>query len=198
MAVNARFGLGLIALTGVVILGGFFTAPSGFSSATLPEHMGYVLRVAARLGFALLLLAYVARPFFQLSGWGRELLLQRRYVGLSAALSLTVHSGYVASHLRLSGESLDLLTVVFGGAAFVLAWAMTLTSSRAAQQKLDIYWRRLHLTGMDYLWLIYMQTFVGRVLADDSVWAEVMVLLGLVALGIRLSARLNQRFSRTA
>lgn len=198
MAVNARFGLGLIALTGVVILGGFFTAPSGFSSATLPEHVGYMLRVTARLGFALLLLAYVTRPFFQLSGWGRELLLQRRYVGLSAALSLTVHFGYVVSHLRLSGESLDLLTVVFGGAAFVLAWAMTLTSSRAAQQKLDIYWRRLHLTGMDYLWLIYMQTFVGRVLAGDSVWAEVMVLLGLVALGIRLSARLNQRFSRTA
>jgi DMSO/TMAO reductase YedYZ heme-binding membrane subunit len=157
-----------------------------------------MLRVTARLGFALLLLAYVTRPFFQLSGWGRELLLQRRYVGLSAALSLTVHFGYVVSHLRLSGESLDLLTVVFGGAAFVLAWAMTLTSSRAAQQKLDIYWRRLHLTGMDYLWLIYMQTFVGRVLAGDSVWAEVMVLLGLVALGIRLSARLNQRFSRTA
>ena len=45
---------------------------------------------------------------------------------------------------------------------------------------------------------IYMQTFVGRVVAGDSVWAEVMVLLGLVALGIRLSAWLNQRFSRTA
>ena len=75
---------------------------------------------------------------------------------------------------------------------------MTLTSSRAAQQKLGIYWRPLHLTGMHYLWLIYMQTLVGRVLAGDSVWAEVMVLLGLVALGIRLSAWLNQRFSRTA
>ena len=80
-----------------------------------------MLRVTARLGFALLLLAYVTRLFFQLSGWGRELLLQRRYVGLSAALSLTVHFGYVVSHLHSSGESLELLTVVFGCAAFVLA-----------------------------------------------------------------------------
>ena len=125
-------------------------------------------------------------------------MLLRRCVGLSAALSFNVHFGYVVSHLRLSGESLDPLTVVFDGAAFVLAWVMTLTSSRAARQKRSIYWRRLHLTGMHYLWLIYMQTFVGRVLAGHSVWAEVMFLLGLVALGITLSAWLNQRFSRTA
>ncbi|NCF43891.1 MAG: hypothetical protein GWP70_03605 [Proteobacteria bacterium] len=198
MAVNTRFGQGLIVLTGVVILCGFFTAPSGVVAATLPEHIGTMLRVTARLGFALLLVAYVSRPFFQLSGWGRELLLLRRYVGLSAALSLTVHFGYVVTYLRVSGEPLDLLTVSFGGAGFVLAWAMTLTSSRAAQQKLGTYWRRLHLTGMHYLWLIFMQTFVGRVLAGDSAWAEGMAVLGLVALAIRLSAWLNQRFSRTA
>ena len=75
------------------------------------------------------------------------------------------------SQLRLSGKSPDLLTVVFGGAAFVLAWAMTLTSSRAAQQKRVIYWRLLHLTGMHYLWLIYLQTSVGRLLGGDLVWA---------------------------
>ena len=64
MAVDTRFGLGLIAFTRVVILGGAFTALIGFSVATLPEHIGYILRVTARLGFALLLIACVTRPFF--------------------------------------------------------------------------------------------------------------------------------------
>ena len=65
-----------------MILGGVFAAPIGFSAATLPDHIGHMLHVTAGLGFALLLIAYVTRPFFQLSFWGRELLLQRRYVGL--------------------------------------------------------------------------------------------------------------------
>ena len=82
MAVDTRFGLGLIALNGVVIVGGVFTVPSGFLAGILPEHIGYMLRVTVRLGFAVLLIAYDTRSFFQLGGWGRELLLQRRYVGL--------------------------------------------------------------------------------------------------------------------
>ena len=150
------------------------------------------------MSFGALLLVYVARPLVQLVGWGRPLLIQRRYIGLAAAASLTVHFGYVAAFLITSGEPLDWVTGVFGGAAFALMWAMALTSTDPARRRLGAGWKRLHITGIHYAWLIFMQTFFGVAVESGSRWAEVMATLGLVALCIRLAAWLSQRFKRTA
>jgi hypothetical protein len=54
------------------------------------------------------------------------------------------------------------------------------------------------LVGMHYIWLIFMQTFVGVALVASSGWAQAMSVLGFVALAVRASAWLSQRFSRTA
>ena len=192
------WGLSIIALALIVIAIAYAVAPSAASPESLSEHIGYMLRVTARVGFGALLLAYVARPLVLLIGWGRPLLIQRRYVGLAAAASLTVHFGYVAAFLITSGEPLDWVTGVFGGAAFALMWTMALTSTDAARRRLGAGWKRLHTIGIHYVWLIFMQTFVGVALESGSRWAEVMAALGLVALCIRLAAWLNQRFKRTA
>jgi DMSO/TMAO reductase YedYZ heme-binding membrane subunit len=122
----------------------------------------------------------------------------RRYLGLSAALSHTVHFGYVCAYLVVSDEPIDWTTIVFGGAAFGLMWVMALTSNNRAQRAMGLWWQRLHLVGMHYIWLIFMQTFVGVALAASSGWAQAMSVLGFVALGVRASAWLSQRFSRTA
>jgi sulfoxide reductase heme-binding subunit YedZ len=192
------WGLSIIALALIVIAIAYAVAPSAASPESLSEHIGYMLRVTARVGFGALLLAYVARPVVLLIGWGRPLLIQRRYVGLAAAASLTVHFGYVAAFLITSGEPLDWVTGVFGGAAFALMWTMALTSTDAARRRLGAGWKRLHTIGIHYVWLIFMQTFVGVALESGSRWAEVMAALGLVALCIRLAAWLSQRFKRTA
>jgi DMSO/TMAO reductase YedYZ heme-binding membrane subunit len=126
------------------------------------------------------------------------MLIQRRYIGLAAAASLTVHFGYVAAFLITSGEPLDWVTGVFGGAAFALMWAMALTSTDPARRRLGAGLKRLHITGIHYVWLIFMQTFFGVAVESGSRWAEVMATLGLVALCIRLAAWLSQRFKRTA
>jgi DMSO/TMAO reductase YedYZ heme-binding membrane subunit len=191
-------GLSIVGLTLVVIAIVYAGAPSAFNPETLSDHIGYMLRVTARLSFGALLLAYVARPLVQLVGWGRPLLIQRRYIGLAAAASLTVHFGYVAAFLITSGEPLDWVTGVFGGAAFALMWAMALTSTDPARRRLGAGWKRLHITGIHYVWLIFMQTFFGVAVESGSRWAEVMATLGLVALCIRLAAWLSQRFKRTA
>jgi DMSO/TMAO reductase YedYZ heme-binding membrane subunit len=192
------WGLSIIALALIVIAIAYAVAPSAASPESLSEHIGYMLRVTARVGFGALLLAYVARPLVLLIGWGRPLLIQRRYVGLAAAASLTVHFGYVAAFLITSGEPLDWVTGVFGGAAFALMWTMALTSTDPARRRLGAGWKRLHITGIHYVWLIFMQTFFGVAVESGSRWAEVMATLGLVALCIRLAAWLSQRFKRTA
>ena len=191
-------GLSIVGLTLVVIAIVYAVAPSASIPETLSDRIGYMLRVTARLSFGALLLAYVARPLVQLVGWGRPLLIQRRYIGLAAAASLTVHFGYVAAFLITSGEPLDWVTGVFGGAAFALMWTMALTSTDPARRRLGAGWKRLHITGIHYVWLIFMQTFFGVAVESGSRWAEVMATLGLVALCIRLAAWLSQRFKRTA
>jgi len=191
-------GLSIVGLTLVVIAIVYAGAPSASNPETLSDHIGYMLRVTARLSFGALLLAYVARPLVQLVGKGRPLLIQRRYIGLAAAASLTVHFGYVAASLITSGEPLDWVTGVFWGAAFALMWTMALTSTDPARRRLGAGWKRLHITGIHYVWLIFMQTFFGVAVESGSRWAEVMATLGLVALCIRLAAWLSQRFKRTA
>ena len=75
---------------------------------------------------------------------------------------------------------------------------MALTCNNRAQRAMGLWWRRVHLVGMHYIWLIFMQTFVGVALVASSGWAQAMSVLGFVALGVRTSAWLSQRFSRTA
>lgn len=197
---DKTLGYGLVGATAVCLGLALAVSPQVLSmpSETSLEHIGYMLRVTARLAFFMLLLAYVARPLRQLSGQGVGLMRARRYFGLSAALSHTVHFGYVCAYLLVSGEPIDWTTVVFGGAAFVFMWLMALTSNHKAQRAMGAWWRRMHLVGMHYVWFIFMQTFVGVALSASSVWAQAMSVAGLVALGLRASAWLSQRFRRTA
>lgn len=143
-------------------------APALSEADNLADHIGVMLRVTARLAFAMLLLAYIARPIAQLLR-NRGLSLQhRRYLGLAAALVQTVHFGYVWAFVVVSGETLEWLTVILGGAAFVLLWVMAATSSNYAQGKFGLSWRRLHLFGIHYVWLIFMQTFIGTAVSTGS------------------------------
>ena len=77
----------------IVMATGFATAPPITSAEFLAEHIGYMLRVTARLAFAVLLLAYVARPMAELLRSRRVLMRHRRYLGLAVALVMTVHFG---------------------------------------------------------------------------------------------------------
>ena len=157
-----------------------------------------MLRVTARLEFALFLLAYIARSLAELLFSRLVLVLHRRYLEFAVALVMTAHFGYVWAYLVTSDEKLDWLTGIFGGAAFVLLWLMALTSSITTRLKLGTAWHRLHLFGLHYVWLIFLQTFIGVALTSNSSWALVMSALGMVAPRVRLAAWTAQRFRRTA
>ena len=119
--------------------------------ALMPDYaeeldvVGYMLRVTARIAFVLLLLAYIARPLLRLVGVGRVLVTHRRYLGLAMAFAHTVHFFYVVRLTEVSPEPLGLITIVFGGLAFVLMWLMALTSNDTAAAALGRNWKRLHL-----------------------------------------------------
>lgn len=133
------------------------------------EYIGYALRTTAWLAFCYFILAYIARPLTTVyaDGWQRRLgrwaVQNRRYLGLGAAYVHTVHSGYVLVYLLRPDVAIEALTVIFGGGAFLLLWAMALTSNQKGVRLLGPRWKWLHRTGMHYLWFIFAFTLLGGV-----------------------------------
>jgi len=165
-------------------------AVSLISSPTFNDPVdtyGYGLRVTARITFAFFMLAYVARPVQQLFGVGSWLVRHRRYLGLAAAFSHTVHFGYIVLWANASGEEIALVTLIFGGGAFVFLWLMALTSNDLSVRRLGLWWKRGHRFGMHYVWIVFVYTFMGVALAVPWYWFFVGA--GLAGLLLRILAR---------
>jgi len=127
-------------------------------------------RFTARVGFPLLILAYIARPLVDLTraNWARALLAKRKYLGLGFAMSHTVHLAAIVMLFRTLGEVPPAVTLAFGGLAYVLLYAMAFTSNRSAMKALGARWKTLHRIGIHYLWFIFAQSYVGRIVQDGK------------------------------
>ena len=161
------------------------------------DYLGHALRVTARVSVVFFLLAYVARPLVQLAGRGRWLLRHRRYLGLATAVSHTVHFTYVVAHDRVAEHPADPLTWVLGGTAFVLLWAMALTSNDASVRRLGRRWRQLHRFGMHYVWLVFFYTYLGAAMGAGG-WYWGFPLALAAALGLRAVAYARRHRPRAA
>ena len=177
----------VLALSVLASLASYLTMPE---SAAVEDQVGHMLRFTARIAFLYLMLTYIARPLRMLlgniemlRGFLRGLLRHRRYLGLGMAFAHTVHAGYVVALVVLLDMEIDLVTLLFGGGAFVMMWLMAITSNQFGVQLLGKNWRRLHLVGLHWLWFIMVYTFAGRVSEDPGYL--VYVLIGLAGLALR-------------
>lgn len=155
-------------------------------------YIGYALRVTAWLAFAYFIVAYIARPLVTVyaEGWQRRFgqwaVRNRRYLGLGAAYVHTIHSGYVLVYLLRPDVAIEALTVIFGGGAFVLLWAMALTSNQRGMQWLGPRWKWLHRSGMHYLWFIFAFTLLGSV--GLSLMSSLLFVAAILAALLRFAA----------
>lgn len=143
------------------------------------------------LGFFLPTFAASALVALQPGRATKWLLRNRRYLGLSLAVShgfhlafivalAALHTDYFTANSELSGQ-------LGGGVGFALLLAMVLTSTDRAQDRLGRRrWRALHLTGMWTLWAIFTFSYLGRTIAAPA-HAPALVLL-LTAAGLRGAA----------
>jgi DMSO/TMAO reductase YedYZ heme-binding membrane subunit len=150
------------------------------------------IRATARTSIAFFVLAFTASAV--LRRWpgpaGRWLIGNRRALGLAFAASQLVHLVLI---LALVGWTIDGLVaeagaaaLVLGGIGYVFVIVMAATSSDAAVRLLGARaWRRLHVTGLWYLWIVFFASFVPRAFTTPA-YVPVAVLL-VAALWLRLA-----------
>ena len=148
------------------------------------EGLVWFTRWTARVSFTFFIAAFVASALVRLKSGpaGKWLVRNRRYLGLNFALAHAVHLWALVTFFQMSGERVELVTIIFGGLAYVLAAAMAATSNDFSVRKLRRNWRRLHLTGVWYVWVIFTYTFLGQALEKPGYWAVMAVALAAPAL----------------
>ncbi len=115
----------------------------------------------------------------------RWIVRNRRYLGLSLAVSHGYHALFI-SRLYAVGTPGDVspATVYGGGLGFVLLAGMAATSNDASQRALGANWRRLHLAGIYWLWIVFAASYLPAALASPLAAA---IGIGLVvALALRV------------
>ena len=154
-----------------------------------------IVRATARTSTALFLLAFTASALHRL--WAgpatRWLLRNRRYLGLSFAVSHALHLlAILVVAWRWPHPFLEQTArpgpLAGGGLGYLFLAAMAATSTDGAVARLGARrWRLLHTTGGYVLWIVFAVTYAGRLREDPRYWLAMAPLVA--ALVIRLVAR---------
>ncbi|MEP2736524.1 MAG: hypothetical protein ABJP34_09505 [Erythrobacter sp.] len=156
-------------------------------------------RYTARVGFPLLILAYIARPLHQLMGNAltKAILAKRKWIGLGFAMSHSVHLIALYMAIELSGGPWEMVAIIFGGGAYVAMYAMAFTSNVRAMTAMGKWWKRLHTFGIHYLWFIFIFTYAGRLSESETLITGIIgILIAAIAAAIRFTAWFKGRTKR--
>lgn len=150
-----------------------------------------VIRSTAQTSFVLFTAAFVASPLFKLwpSGVTRWLRANRRYVGVSFAVSHVFHGvAIITLAVITSGASLEMTALVGGLIIYMIILAMAATSfDQTARWLGQRAWQRLHTTGMYVLWAVFALAYAGR--AINSILYLPFALVVISAMLLRIAAR---------
>lgn len=154
------------------------------------DAVASLTRHTARIAFVFFFVTFTSSVWltWRVTRLTRWLMRNRRHMGLSFATVHFVHLAALSTLLAIRGEMPDAVTLVGGGGAYVLLLLLVITSNRAARARLGRSWRILHLSGCWYLWLIFTQSYLGRL--DPAAGAEpygVFVVWAALALAVPVS-----------
>lgn len=175
----------------------FLYIPAG---GVTPETLLELTRLTARTSVFFFLAAFSASALLKLtrSHAARVLVRNRRHVGLSFALAHYIHLGVLVAYFAVSGEDPGIVRIVGGGLAYFLIALMALTSTDGAQRRLGPNWRRLHLVGSWYVWIVFLNSYLGRTLEGrEPVWmfgaiTALMLAVAAMRIGVGVHARLKR------
>jgi hypothetical protein len=183
-------GWPIVGWTAVVV--GVMSALLFVLYGTGDEGLHAAIRHTAQTSFVVFMAAYVAAPLrtFWRSDTSKWMLANRRYLGVSYAVSHTYHIAFIVLLAATSTsfrEGVGMVTIIGGGGAYVFMYAMAATSfDRTAAMLGRRNWQRLHTVGIHYNWFIFFQSYLGRALKPSLLYAP-FALLMLAGLGLRVA-----------
>jgi methionine sulfoxide reductase heme-binding subunit len=155
------------------------------------EQLKLAARWTARVSFPIFILTYCASSLVRLwpNGLWKGVLHRRRQWGLGFALAHSVHLAALAWYSIAIQHMPTAQTLLGGGLAYALMFAMAATSNNASMKLLGVWWKRLHTVGIHWLWFIFTFSYFGR-LFDPERWPQgaTLFLVCIVALGLRIAA----------
>ena len=167
------------------------------------EGVRMVIRFTARSSLLLFCLAFGAAALARLwpNAWTRWQRRNRRYLGLSFAVSHAIHAIAIVAFAKMDpagfAEATSPTSYIFGGISYAMIIAMSATSfDRTAALIGPRAFRALHLVGGYYLWFQFMVSFGKRVPAMPPYAAFLLPLL--VVMALRLIAMAAHPRGRTA
>ncbi|WP_430650104.1 hypothetical protein [Bradyrhizobium guangzhouense] len=153
------------------------------------EGVRVVIRFTARSSLLLFCLAFGAAALARLwpNAWTRWQRRNRRYLGLSFAVSHAIHAVAIVVFARMDpagfAEATSPASYIFGGIGYAMIMAMSATSFDCTAALIGPRaWRTLHLVGGYYLWIQFMVSFGKRVPAMPAYAAFLIPLLAVMAL----------------
>lgn len=180
-------------ITGVVALLLVLMSATSFAWLGFSEDaLRAMIRGTARSSVLLFVLAFTASSLFSLfkTGWARYLLQNRRYIGVSFALSHIVHLVFLVCLMTIYPEDslakLHLIEIILASLTYVFIILMAITSFYAPRRLIgEKSWYWLHTIGAYLIWLIFIETYTKSALQSGQ-YVPLVILL-LVAFGLRIA-----------
>jgi methionine sulfoxide reductase heme-binding subunit len=188
---------GLLSLVLVAMAGAFLAMHMGDA-----DGLRLVIRSTARTSLVLFVMAFAAAAMAELvpSDWTRWQRRNRRYLGVSFAVSHFIHLAMLIALARVDNDLFWKLTnpanIILAGAAYILLTAMTATSFDGAVTWLGVRrWRLLHLVGGWYIWITFAVSIGKRLPQGPIYWAMMALLLAAGVVRLVAMSRRNRRGS---
>ncbi|MDH0300756.1 MULTISPECIES: ferric reductase-like transmembrane domain-containing protein [unclassified Pseudomonas] len=168
-----------------------------------PDGLRSAIRATARSSFALFLLTFLASALAILlpSTASRQLLRERRYLGLAFAFSHTVHGVliylYAKAFPELFWAGRTAVANIPGSVGYLFIALLALTSFKAPMRLLGPRrWKGLHSTGTWVLAAVFCLSFYKRIPLGG--WYPLAFALMFAAIALKLIAKQSQRLRRVA
>ena len=183
----------IITLFSIVLFFGVFYS-QGFNE----ESNRLVIRLTARMSGILFCLAFGASAFHawiknSFSWW---VFMNRKFWGISFALMHLVHLGFLVllqQYFHPVFEKAATTSVMAGGLVYLFLGLMLLTSFPFFAKKITSkHWRILHTVGGYWIWLIFIISYVKRVIHGSNEYIP-LVLLFVTTILLRIWGKWKKR-----
>jgi sulfoxide reductase heme-binding subunit YedZ len=196
---DAWEGWSIVGAVGIALILG--VTVEAMTAATPAEGVRGIIRMTARISFALFAIAFTASAswHFWPNAVTRWQMRSRRHLAAAFALSQTAYGialfslGSIAP-AELAAET-NVATWIIGGLAYVFTVLMALTSFENSTQLVSPRaWSALHTVGSYYIWLIFASFYFSRAaIIPAYIPAASLVAFVLV---LRLAARVSKSRAR--